>query len=60
MTVLQLVPRQMHVDNGASAAIAMRRTRGGPGCLDRADLQPVLWLTTARTVLCQLTRRRTF
>jgi hypothetical protein len=31
MTVLQLVPRQMHVDNGALAvAIAMRRTRWGP------------------------------
>jgi hypothetical protein len=30
MTVLQLVPRQMHVDNGPLAAIAMRRTRWGP------------------------------
>jgi hypothetical protein len=30
MTVLQLVPRQMKIDNGALAAIAMRRTRWGP------------------------------
>jgi hypothetical protein len=31
MTVLQLVPRQTYVDNGAlAAAIAMRRTRWGP------------------------------
>jgi hypothetical protein len=32
---------------------------GAQGCLDRADLCR-LWLATARTVLCQLTRRRTF
>jgi hypothetical protein len=31
MTVLQPVPRQMQIDNGALAvAIAMRRTRRGP------------------------------
>jgi hypothetical protein len=31
MTVLQPVPRQMEIDNGAMAvAIAMRRTRWGP------------------------------
>jgi hypothetical protein len=30
MTVLQSVPRQMQIDNGALAAIAKRRTRWGP------------------------------
>ena len=31
MTVLQPVPRQLEIDNGAMAvAIAMRRTRWGP------------------------------
>jgi hypothetical protein len=47
--------RQRCIGGGRDAPDAV----GAPGCVDRADLCR-LWPATARTVLCRLTRRRTF